>query len=100
MITVAYRGEMAGGVPVGVPDEVAAAARDTLGAAAMAADGLPRALGNPLLAAARDAFTTGFQLTATISAALMAGTAVLVVAVLRRTGSDSVPRNATRPESG
>jgi MFS transporter, DHA2 family, multidrug resistance protein len=59
------------------------AARDTLGAATAAADRLPEAVGGSLLAAARDAFTSGFQLIAAISAALMAATAALVM-MLRR----------------
>lgn len=84
IITAVYRTAMSDAVPAGVPDAAAGAARDTLGAAAAAADRLPGAVGGTLLAAARDAFTSGFQLTAAISAVLMAATAALVMAMLRR----------------
>jgi hypothetical protein len=67
------------GVPAGVPHGVAHAARDNLGAAAAAVQPLPASLADPLLTAARAAFTSGFQMAAIVSAALMVLIAVLVL---------------------
>ncbi|MEV0972592.1 MFS transporter [Microtetraspora glauca] len=84
VITAVYRGEMSESVPPGVPAAVAAAARDNLGAAVSAAGTLPGRLGAETLDLAREAFTHGFHLTATISAVLMGGAAVLVTVLLGR----------------
>ncbi|MFI6507682.1 MFS transporter [Streptosporangium sp. NPDC050855] len=77
VITATYRAGLAA-------DAVPEAARDNLGAAVAVAAGLPPRPGAELLAAARAAFVEGFHLTAAISAALMAGVVLLVVALLRR----------------
>ncbi len=79
VVTAVYRHAMAAAVPAGVPDGVAHAARDNLGAAVAAARPLPEELAGPLLAAARAAFTSGFQVTAVVSAVLMGLTAALVL---------------------
>src|SRR4029453_2274638 len=59
-----YRGELADALPAGLPGQAAAIARDTLGGAVGVAAQLPEGLGVALLAAAREAFTQGLQLTA------------------------------------
>jgi DHA2 family multidrug resistance protein-like MFS transporter len=87
IVTVVYRGEMATGVPADVPDAAAGAARDNLGAAAAAAQPLPESLSDPLLAAARAAFTSGFHTTSLVSAALMVVIAVLVLRLGRATAT-------------
>jgi DHA2 family multidrug resistance protein-like MFS transporter len=68
-----YRGE--------IPDDAPAAAKDTMGAAIAAAERLPD--GAALLASAKDAFTTGLQTAATMSAGLALVTAVLAATLLR-----------------
>jgi DHA2 family multidrug resistance protein-like MFS transporter len=79
-----YRSAMADAVPAELPPEAAEAARGTLGGALAASAWLPHEVGAVLLDNARDAFTDGLQLTAGVSAATVAATAVLGVAMLRR----------------
>ncbi len=78
-----YRGQVAGALPAGISPDAAAAALDTLGGAVALAERLGGANGAALLAAARAAFTQGLQLNATIATVVMAGLAVLAVALLR-----------------
>jgi DHA2 family multidrug resistance protein-like MFS transporter len=81
--TAVYRGQMADGVPAGVPDQAAAVARDTLGGAVTAAGQLPARSGAALLEAAQEAFTQGLHVTAAVSAAAALAFALLVVVLLR-----------------
>ncbi len=79
-----YAGRMAVvDVPGAVPDAVHAA-RETLAGATIVAAELPADAGSALLAGARDAFTAGMHGVAFVGVALMAATAVLCVAILRR----------------
>ena len=79
------------------------AARSTLGGAVAAAAKLPESVAAPLLSAAREAFTVGFQRASWISAAVCAGLAVLVWRLLpeetagRNSGkqADEGPRKAS-----
>ncbi|MCG5212746.1 MFS transporter [Streptosporangium sp. KLBMP 9127] len=73
IVTAVYRGQMSAAA---VPEAV----HDSLTAAVTAAGNAPA-----LLDAARAAFVQGFHVAALVSAALMAGIACLVVALLRRT---------------
>ncbi|MDQ0910753.1 MFS transporter [Streptomyces canus] len=66
-----------GGIPSDAPPE----ARDTLGAALAAAERLPN--GTELVAVAREAFTSGLQTAATVSAGFALVTAALVMTLLR-----------------
>jgi DHA2 family multidrug resistance protein-like MFS transporter len=87
-----YRGEVADTLPAGVPTEAAEAARDSVGGAAGAAEDLPGALGDQVLTAAREAFTTGLHSTALVSAAFALLTTVIVLTLLRHIpaiGSDA-----------
>jgi DHA2 family multidrug resistance protein-like MFS transporter len=109
-----YRGGLTDALPAGVPTQAAAAARDTLGGAAAAAAKLPADVGAALLAASREAFTTGLQVTAGISAVVAVGIAVLATVMLRdvprtseaapaepsasATEPEPAPRRATQPE--
>jgi len=86
-----YRGAMSGPQMVGVPAEAAVAARDTLGGALAVARQLPGTLGAALLETARAAFTDGLQVTAIVSAVVMAGIAALVLGSLRRVRPSSAP---------
>jgi DHA2 family multidrug resistance protein-like MFS transporter len=98
-----YRGELAGTLPAGVPGQAATIARDTLGGAVGIATQLPEVLGVALLAAAREAFTQGMQLTVMLSAAVAAGTAVLALVLLwpvpatAQAEPDQPPTTATEP---
>jgi MFS transporter, DHA2 family, multidrug resistance protein len=78
-----YRGELAAALPAAIPGEAAAVARDTLGGAVGVAAQLPEQLGGVLLAAAREAFTQGLQLTAALSAVVAVGIAVMATVLLR-----------------
>jgi DHA2 family multidrug resistance protein-like MFS transporter len=78
-----YRGQLAGALPADLPDQAAAAVQDTLGGAVGVAAQLPQQLGAVVLAAAREAFVQGLQLTAALSAAVAAATAVMATVLLR-----------------
>jgi MFS transporter, DHA2 family, multidrug resistance protein len=81
--TAVYRGQLAHGIPAGVPEPAASVARDTLGGAVAVAGQLPDRLGVPLLVAAREAFTQGLHWAAAVSAVAALAFAILVVVVLR-----------------
>jgi DHA2 family multidrug resistance protein-like MFS transporter len=78
-----YRGDVASALPSDLPTGVAAAARDTLGAAVGVASELPSQLGATVIAVAQDAFVSGMQVAATISAVVAVGVAILAVIALR-----------------
>jgi DHA2 family multidrug resistance protein-like MFS transporter len=82
--TAVYRSAVAAGLPAGVPSEVAAIARDTLGGAVGVAQQLPGPLGIALLDIAREAFVQGLHRAAGISAAVAIGAAIMAVVFLRR----------------
>jgi MFS transporter, DHA2 family, multidrug resistance protein len=82
--TAVYRDRAAGALPDELPDDAAATAGDTLGGAVEVADGLPRLLGSDVLEPAREAFTQGLQLAATVSGVLVVAAAVMVARLLRR----------------
>jgi MFS transporter, DHA2 family, multidrug resistance protein len=81
--TAVYRDGTAGAFPAEVPADAAATAGDTLGGAVKVADGLPRLLAADVLEPAREAFTQGLQVAATVSGVLVAAAAVLVARLLR-----------------
>jgi DHA2 family multidrug resistance protein-like MFS transporter len=89
--TAVYRAQMAEAVPAGVPDQAAAAARDTLGGAVAVAGQLPERVGAALLEVAREAFTQGLHLAAVVSAAAALTFVVLVVVPLRGVRPGSRP---------
>jgi DHA2 family multidrug resistance protein-like MFS transporter len=91
--TALYRGELAGAIPEGVPPEAAHAARDTFGGAMGAADQLPASV----LDAATNAFAHGFQVTAVISAAVLAGVAILAARLLRDARPEERVEAVVRP---
>jgi MFS transporter, DHA2 family, multidrug resistance protein len=92
-----YRGGLADALPAGVPAQAAAAARDTLGGAAAVARQLPADAGAALLAASREAFTTGLQVTAGISAVVAVGIAVLATVMLREVPPTAEAEPAEQP---
>jgi MFS transporter, DHA2 family, multidrug resistance protein len=78
-----YRSRLADQLPTGLPTDVATAARDTLGSAVAAAAQLPTQTGSAVVAAARDAFVAGMQLSSAIAAVGAAGVAILALVTLR-----------------
>ncbi len=92
-----YRSELAGTLPAAVPAQAAVVARDTLGGAVGVAAQLPEGVGPALLAAARQAFTQGLQLTAGLSAAVAVGIAVLATVLLRAVPAGSQAEPAQQP---
>jgi MFS transporter, DHA2 family, multidrug resistance protein len=92
-----YRGGLADALPAGVPAQAAAAARDTLGGAVAVAQQLPAEAGAALLAASRQAFTTGLQVTAGISAVVAVGIAVLATVMLREVPPTAEAEPAEQP---
>src|ERR687898_323795 len=79
--TAVYRSQIDDAVPADVPPDAAGSARDTLGAAVAAGDELPARPAVELVDAAQAAFTLALQLTATLSAAVAIGAAVLALAL-------------------
>jgi DHA2 family multidrug resistance protein-like MFS transporter len=86
-----YRAAIADDLPAGIPPETVAEARQTLGGAVAAAEGLPEPLSTALLSAANEAFVQGLQLSAAISAALTVGIAILALLLLRHVGAGGAP---------
>jgi DHA2 family multidrug resistance protein-like MFS transporter len=95
-----YRGAMAGEVPAGVSLDATQTARDTLGGAIEVAGQVPGQLGTALIDAAREAFTAGLHVAATISAIGSIGIAVLVVTLLRHVRTGSEPKGQEDAEPG
>jgi DHA2 family multidrug resistance protein-like MFS transporter len=78
-----YRNGVANGLPTGVPDEAAHAARDTLGGAVSAAAHLPEPAAAALVDVAREAFVAGLQLTSAAAGVIAASIAVVAAVALR-----------------
>ena len=81
LITAFYRGALT--LPAGLPTEVAAAARETLAGAYIAAQKVPGALGTALWDAAADAFGSGVMVTSLIGAGLVVVAGVIAGVTLR-----------------
>ncbi|MGQ0842064.1 MFS transporter [Actinokineospora sp.] len=84
--TAVYRGEIVDTVPAGVPAEAAAAVTDTLPGAVTAAGQLTGDLAPAVLAAAREAFTSGLNTIGAISAGIGVVLAIIAGVLLRDTG--------------
>lgn len=94
-----YRSGIADTAPAGIPAAAEEAARDTVGGAAKAAESLPQDVGEQLLTAAREAFTSGFHATAWVSAGMAVLTAVVALVLLRHIPAIGAAPDAA-PESG
>ena len=90
-----YRGRSPPSLPPAVPPDVVDAARDTLGAAIAAAETLPADLAAVVVGVAREAFISGMQVGAVISAVIAFGVAVLAVVTLR-----SIQPSGAEPQTG
>jgi DHA2 family multidrug resistance protein-like MFS transporter len=75
----------------GSPEGASAAARGTAGGAVAEAERLGNGLGGQVLAAAQDAFTEALQVTALVSAGLLAASSVLAWVLLRDARMGVVP---------
>jgi MFS transporter, DHA2 family, multidrug resistance protein len=93
-VTFIYRGAVTDAVGSDLPPDAIAAARDTLGGAHSAAEGLPDQLGMALITLSRNAFIEAFQTTALVSAAIAllaaAGTALILGRARQDSGLSSV----------
>lgn len=89
--TAVYRGELARSMPSGVSSSVAEAARQTLGGAMAAAEGLSAHLGAALSDAARDAFARSFATTAAVCAVLLVGLTIVAGVLLRQQPTSARP---------
>jgi MFS transporter, DHA2 family, multidrug resistance protein len=90
--TAVYRNQVAESLPAGTPPEAAAATTESLAGAVAAAEQLPGELGAALLEPARAAFTSGLNVAAALTSALLLVLAVVAVTVLRHvrpTGADT-----------
>ncbi|MFM9372903.1 MFS transporter [Streptomyces sp. Da 82-17] len=79
-----YRNQVDSSVPDGLPGETVDAVRETIGGAVAAVEGLPSAVAGDTLDAARDAFTSGMNVVAAVSAAVVVLIAALTAVVLRQ----------------
>jgi DHA2 family multidrug resistance protein-like MFS transporter len=87
--TAFYRTKMKDGMPDNIPGSLAQEATDTLGGAMSVGDQLPAGLGTQLLATAHDAFVTGMQFNAGVSAMIAVGLVFLSASLLRHVKSSS-----------
>ncbi|TDB73729.1 MFS transporter [Actinomadura sp. KC216] len=98
--TAIYRSDVSDSLPTGVPPAAESAARESLAGAVETAQRLPGPAGPELLDAARDAFTTGLQVTALISAVIVAAGAIVIGLLTRheqasvREETDSTPETS------
>jgi MFS transporter, DHA2 family, multidrug resistance protein len=96
--TAVYRSTVASRLPASVPPEVAQLARDTLGAAVIAAEQLPDPLGGTLLEVARAAFVESLHVAAAISTAVALVAAIVAIVALRHISADA--QHAEQPHAG
>lgn len=80
---IAYRNQIAGTLPEGLPADAAAAASDSIDGALVSAAELPGALGDQLVAAAQDAFTGGLNTAAVVSTIVAALATIIAATSLR-----------------
>jgi DHA2 family multidrug resistance protein-like MFS transporter len=83
VVTALYRSAMGESMPAGLPPDALDAARNTLGGAVAAAQGLPKAQGDALLVAAREAFSLSFAWSAAICACIALVVALVSIRFLR-----------------
>jgi MFS transporter, DHA2 family, multidrug resistance protein len=103
--TAVYRGGASDAIPAELPAGASATAGDTLGGAVEVADRLPSALAVEVLEPAREAFTQGLQVAATVSGVLIVASALIVAKLMRQDGKAErserlAPAAAVATESG
>ncbi|MEU8132433.1 MFS transporter [Streptodolium elevatio] len=99
--TAIYRGDLQDHAPAGVGEHQLESARDTLGGAVETAATLPPGPARELLDAAFEAFAKEMRVIALVAVVLMAVTAVLVAALLKRQDGEAhvESRQSAGPES-
>ncbi|MFJ9829557.1 MFS transporter [Streptomyces sp. NPDC101160] len=97
--TAVYRGLVGDGLPAGLSRPLADAAGETLAGAAGAADAVPAELGARVLDAARDAFTTGLNTVAGVTAVVMALVAIVLGTALRQRPAPAEEGGSAQPEA-
>jgi DHA2 family multidrug resistance protein-like MFS transporter len=90
-----YRGQLDGSLPAGLPDEAAATARDTLGAATEVASQIPGPIGSGLIDTAQSAFVSGMHTVAAVAAVIAFAVAALAWHALRDHGAPATDSTAT-----
>jgi MFS transporter, DHA2 family, multidrug resistance protein len=95
--TAVYRDGTADAFPDAVPAGAATTAGDTLAGAVQVADRMPQMLAADVLEPAREAFTQGLQVAATVSGVLVVVAAVFVARLLRRDGEAREPEERALP---
>lgn len=107
--TAIYRSDLSDSLPAGVSPAAESAARESLAGAVETAERLPGTAGPELLDTARDAFTTGLQVTTLISAAIVAAGAIVIGLLTRHEQPPSArkpnphpkrPTPSSKPHSG
>ncbi len=88
IIAAVYRGLT---IPTAVHDDVAAYARETLGAAHNAAAGLPSEAGHALLTSAQNAFTEGLAVAAGVGSILLLASSAAVWLLLKPRPAPEIP---------
>lgn len=81
--TAVYRTRMADSIPQEIPNGASLIARDNIAGATEVAQNIPNQLGNSLLTIAREAFTSGMNAVAAVSAVLLFVVAAIIVTMLR-----------------
>ncbi|SOD59574.1 MFS transporter, DHA2 family, multidrug resistance protein [Streptomyces zhaozhouensis] len=81
--TAVFRNDIEESLPEGIPAEAAEAAGETMAGAVHVATSLPGPMAEELLAAAREAYTNGFNLAAVVGAVLLLGATLLAAFALR-----------------
>jgi len=87
LVVALYRATLGEAMPVGLPPEVVAAARDTVGTAIAEATRLGGSSGAALASAARDAYAGAFEMAATICAMVSVAAALAAAILLRGAGT-------------
>jgi MFS transporter, DHA2 family, multidrug resistance protein len=95
--TAVYRGRAADTLPASISGDAAATASDTLGGAVEVADRLPPLLAADVLDSAREAFTQGLQVAATVSGVLVVAAAVIVARLMRQGDEAREPETRRAP---
>jgi DHA2 family multidrug resistance protein-like MFS transporter len=98
--TAVYRSEIATSMPPDVPSGAASAAQENIASAVAEAANLPEHVGPALVAAAREAFTNGLNLFATVSAAVLIIAAIFILTQLKHVPPTGQEEDVPPAEAG